>query len=456
MRTFEQIEAFSRENGLFPKGCRVLACVSGGADSTVLLFALHELYARLGLGGLIVCHFNHGLRGADSDADELHVRQLCDKLSLPFVCEQAHMSERVRPAGLSTELWARQLRYEFFYKTADDNRCDVIAVAHNANDNAETVLFNLVRGTSLRGACGIPVRRERIVRPLLCVSRADIERCCEENAYDYVTDKTNFENDCSRNILRNVVFPQLEEINFRCRENINGFSKRMRLLDDFLSASAREALESAKTQEGYDAQKLLCVHEAVACEAVKLIIEPYCTNLCETMVERALDVARGKLGELQLCPETFLARTDGILLLRRTEAAQESIIQKELHEGQNEYYAGKSVELRRVERPEGEQSWKIYGKLLNYCADCDRIVGKLIVRSRETGDVFSSHRRGNTKTVKKLFNEKKIDAKKRCGIAVICDSAGIVFVEGEGISERVAVDDNTKEYFVISISKGNE
>ena len=196
---------------LIPDGkSRVLAAVSGGADSMCLL---HLLCNSALAPEVSVAHMNFCLRGADSLADEAYVEEWCKNNSLRLFTKRVDTMAYSRERGFSIEMAARELRYGWFEKLMEEYGFDYLAVAHHADDNAETLLLNMVRGTGMKGLCGMRQVRGRIIRPLLEFTREEIERYDQENGISYRTDKTNLESDYARNRIRNEVFGQLKKIN---------------------------------------------------------------------------------------------------------------------------------------------------------------------------------------------------------------------------------------------------
>lgn len=196
---------------LIPDGkSRVLAAVSGGADSMCLL---HLLCNSALAPEVSVAHMNFCLRGADSLADEAYVEEWCKNNSLRLFTKRVDTMAYSRERGFSIEMAARELRYGWFEKLMEEYGFDYLAVAHHADDNAETLLLNMVRGTGMKGLCGMRQVRGRIIRPLLEFTREEIERYDIENGISYRTDKTNLESDYARNRIRNEVFGQLKKIN---------------------------------------------------------------------------------------------------------------------------------------------------------------------------------------------------------------------------------------------------
>lgn len=193
---------------MLESGDKVIVALSGGADSVSLLFALRELSDELGIT-LSACHVNHGLRGEESDADCRFVQELCERLNVPLELLETDV-RAFRKKHESLEECARRVRYDFFDRISNGKK---LATAHTASDNAETVMLNLIRGTALKGLCGIPPVRGNIIRPLIFCSREEIEQYCKDNSLSYVTDKTNFSLDYTRNKVRHNIIPLLREIN---------------------------------------------------------------------------------------------------------------------------------------------------------------------------------------------------------------------------------------------------
>lgn len=212
----QTVKEYIARHQLFCPTDRLLVAVSGGADSVALLCVLREL----GYGPLEVAHCNFLLRGAESDRDEAFVRRLCERLAVP--CHVRHFDTQAYATshGVSIEMAARELRYAWFEELRERQGCACVAVAHHREDHAETVLLNLLRGTGLRGLVGIRPRNGRIVRPLLSVSKADIEAFLAERHQDFVTDSTNLQDLYARNRVRHQVLPILQQVNSAALDNL--------------------------------------------------------------------------------------------------------------------------------------------------------------------------------------------------------------------------------------------
>lgn len=193
--------------GMIPDGTRVLCGLSGGADSVSLLLCLHELGYDV-----CACHLNHGLRGKQADADEAFCRALCAAYDIPFVAERCDAAAAAEQQKQSIETAARALRYDFFAHSAQRFGAGRIATAHTADDNLETMLFHLIRGTGAAGLAGIPPMRGDIIRPLIAVERRQVEAYLLSRGQDWRTDATNLEDSCTRNRIRRHVIPALRDI----------------------------------------------------------------------------------------------------------------------------------------------------------------------------------------------------------------------------------------------------
>ena len=249
----QKVRSFMKKKHMTDRGDGVLAAVSGGADSVCLLLLLHEMAAELGIK-VFAFHMNHGIRGAEADRDERFVMELCERLNIPLTVAHEKVEEYAAEHGLSGEEAGRILRYQHLGETAEKYQCAKIAVAHHEDDDAETVLLNLFRGSGLAGLSGIRPVRENIIRPLLCVSRKEIEEYLKEQELSWCEDSTNKENDYTRNKIRNELLPWVtENINSRAAEHILAVSEFAAQADAYFEMEAERILEencSKRREEG--------------------------------------------------------------------------------------------------------------------------------------------------------------------------------------------------------------
>lgn len=268
---------------MIQKGDRIIAALSGGADSVTLLHCLKGLKEQLGFE-LYACHVNHNLRGEDSDSDQLFAEKLCEKMQVPLRVFSVNVLEAMEK-HTGVEEKARALRYEAFSEEAERLGAKV-ATAHNSCDNTETVLLNMLRGTGLKGLCGIPAVRDYLIRPLILCSRSEIEAYCTENGLDFVTDKTNFSTDYTRNKIRIELLPKLLQINPSLHEGISRMTNSLTEDSVFLENIAKEKLNEAKLGEYvYDNEKLASLPRPILTRIISIMlkerdIEPTAIKIC--------------------------------------------------------------------------------------------------------------------------------------------------------------------------------
>ncbi len=246
-----EIKRYIGANQLICPGDGVVVGLSGGPDSVFLLYALHTLQARLGFT-LRAVHVHHGIRGAEADRDEAFSAELCAKLTVPFQAVHVAAPEYAAQHGLSLEEAARILRYEALETARQQMGTPSawIAVAHHLDDQAETVLHNLVRGAGLRGLAGMENRRNHVIRPLLSIKREDILKWLEQNNIPYVTDSTNADPHYTRNRIRSTVLPELRAINPEASAHIAHSAALLREADAYFHALAIQYVDAHATRTG--------------------------------------------------------------------------------------------------------------------------------------------------------------------------------------------------------------
>ena len=424
----ESVKLYSDPYDMLPDGARVLCAVSGGADSVALL---HLLCA---MPEISVCcaHFNHRLRGAESDRDEAFVKELCAKLGVPCFIGSADVAAYAAEHGLGIEIAARKLRYEFLERTAQAQGCSRIATAHNADDNAETVLMHLLRGSGLRGLCGIPPVRGNVVRPLLNVPRSEIEAYLAEHGLSHVEDSSNGSDDYTRNRVRHQLLPLLGELNGNAAGNICAAAELLREDEAFLSGLAEAFLMEYREENELPVSALLTLPKPVAMRALR--------SMC------GADIARTHLDAVyMLCLNRAVRAGADIPGMRVTKeydslrfgaaALPEPLPEREL-------LPGSAVELpeigKRAVCTETVLSKEIHNSFNTFCFKRANICGKMTVASRRAGDSVRLAGRGCTKALKKLFSEAGLSAQERLLTPVIYDEAGVAAVCGFGIAERLA------------------
>ncbi len=412
-------------------GESVTVALSGGADSVSLLFALLQLQKKLGIS-VSAAHFNHMIRGAEADRDEAFARELCERLGVPFIAGRGDVPKYAAENKISEETAARLLRYAFLERAEG-----LVATAHTASDNFETVLFNLTRGAALGGLCGIPPKRGKFIRPLLFCTREDIEEYCRDNHLEFITDSTNLSDDYTRNRIRHNVIPILKEINPSAETAVMRTVLSLSEANDFISGIADKFLSDNIRDGG------LCVaslpHPAAAKAAIRRFAE-ICTGLqpdnthTEALYYTALNGGRTSL------PGDFEGACKNKILKIKDVSAEKG--KKYLFEVKTE---------RRINDLFTKDE-KVNNLLLKNSIACDKIIGQSVLRTRQPGDSIRLAGRGCTKTLKKLYNELAVPENMREHLPVMADDKGVIWIYGIGVADRCAVTKKTKEITVITAS----
>lgn len=416
-------------------GDHIVAGLSGGADSVCLLLALNELKSRLDIS-LSAIHVNHCLRGKESDRDEQFCKDLCRRLDIPLIHRRFDVSGYASEHHMSTELAARTIRYDFFREQTQGKK---LATAHNANDNAETVIFNLARGTGIKGISGIPPVRDNIIRPLINITRDEIEQYLNKNSQEYVTDSTNLSDDYTRNKIRHSVIPVLCGINPSLFSTIASDSENFRLDGSYLEQQASAAYQKCLSDSG-----ALCglsgYHKAVRHRCISCYLKNNNIEVNSRRISEIDDILFSG-GKINLRGNIFITASGNVLMIQtlNPEKKPEEFISS-ITEGDN-IFMDRNVEfILSDSMPDG----------CDAVVDADQLKGSVYMRNRRPGDRIRLSGNSFSSSVKKLFNS-SIPADERNNICFICDDEGPVFIERTGISDRVRITGNTCRYAGIKI-----
>lgn len=318
MNLIEKAKAAVLEYDMLCGRKTAVCALSGGADSTALLLVLKELSEDMGFK-LAACHLNHGLRGADSDRDEEFCAKLCERLGVKLYRKKINVGEYSEKHE-SLEETARRIRYRFFAEAREYfGENSVTSTAHNLNDSAETVLLNLIRGTGLKGLCGIPPVRGEIVRPLIFVQRNEIERFLTEKDQSFVTDLTNFSEDYTRNRIRHNVLPEMLKINPSFLDAVLRMTESLRSDSAYLEKIAENALNIASRDKGYDAAELDGLDDPIKSRAVRNILTNGGVEPSSLRIKTALSLLSKRSARYNPCKNRFFTIRKGICYVERVE-----------------------------------------------------------------------------------------------------------------------------------------
>lgn len=394
------------EYNMLASGDRVIVALSGGADSVSLLNILVELRKTLSLT-VYAAHLNHNLRGAEADRDENFCKILCENYNVELFTKSVDINSLAKAKKISTELCGREARYEFFDELSRELGAK-IATAHTASDNAETVIFNLIRGAGIKGMTGISPVRDNIIRPLIFVTRAEVEAYCADNSLSFVTDSTNLTDDYTRNIIRHNIIETCRRINPSAEKNIMKNSELCREVNSFLEQKAIEAEKLIITEKGYDCDKISELDDMLRDELLYILLKKYNIEpdrktlaLLSQSVREHKDLDIGS-GYAAFCTQGFLR----------------------FHKkGENLHFS--PVELK------GKIQLSFNGKEYSF-KEINDSNNNLIIRTREAGDRFTFKDRKITKSLKKLLIEAKIPKEKRDSLLLVADGTRVIWLEDIG------------------------
>ena len=442
-------KAISEHNMLEHITRGVLVGFSGGADSVLLLSFLYEMRNRTSPFPILACHINHMIRGEEADRDECFSASFAKALGVEFISQSIDVPAIAKECSLSLEEAARNVRYCNFQEIIKGRKdINSMCVAHNASDNAETVIFNIIRGTGTRGASGIPPVRGNILRPLIYLSKKEIIDALDHFDIRYITDSTNFENDYSRNYIRNQVISPLSEHFPNVENGFTRFARNLRCDEDYLSSVADGVLSSGHK---VSAKALASLHKSILCRVLAKMAAEFNTTLESVHFDKIAELISGADFELSLPRGLRFISERGICYI--TDSPTDSYnYHFYLNMGENlipEYNAIALLTEDKVDKI----SLNVYKKSIQADISSAIIVGRLFIRPREDGDsVFYG---GMTHKLKKLFNDRKIPKSKRDLIPILCDDRGVVYVPGFG-----ARDDSPKEknplYLTLALNDSEE
>ena len=427
----------------------VVVGFSGGADSVCLLHVLCALKDVLNVN-IFACHLNHMLRGEEADRDEKFCIEFCESLGVPLTVKKIDIKKLATKEKKSVELCAREKRYEFFEECAKENNA-IIATAHTKSDNMETVVFNMMRGTSLKGLCGIPPKRSNVIRPLIEFTRGDVEEYCKEKSLNFVSDSTNFTDDYTRNYIRHNIIPLFKKDGMF--ENV--FSNMVLSLsndEEFLELETIKTLKKAIIREDcYSVKVLKSTHTAILNRVILKLLKDKNLTVDFERVVLLNDIINLGEGKIQLSQNIFCVVKNGELFFANPTVFQDYFEVELKENGENTVFEGKKIALLKENEEKLLTFLKLPKKDLKNLIDCGKINGVLKARQRINGDEVELAFRKCHKSLKKLFNESKISLEQRAETVVLVDDLGIVWVEGFGICERCCVDEHTKNAYSVKI-----
>lgn len=439
----KKIAKFIDDNSLLTADRPLLVGFSGGADSVVLADSLFRLGYKVALA-----HCNFHLRGEDSISDQRFAERFAEERGVKLFVAEFQTTEEAKKRGISIEMAARELRYEWFERLVSEHGFQAIAVAHHRNDQAETILLNLARGTGLAGLSGIRAKRDKVVRPLLCVSHAEIMKYVEERGLDFCTDRTNSDTRYHRNRLRHNVVPQLEKLNPRFVDSMQSFSEYMTEYNDFfqqkISDGLQQIVENKDNKTFVDLAKL----QATGFERIFLFEIIREVGFPASMFEEIYSLRNSEVGRNISYQSLVVARDRGGLLIYTETDLDENVYDVSLDKSEAEL----PLPLRLTILDKSEI------KPLNTSPnvallDMDRLNFPLKMRLWVAGDSFQPFGMHGRRKLSDFLKDQKLNPKAKRNTWVLLSGSEIAWVVGQRISNKFALTEHTKKVVKIELLK---
>ena len=478
----KKVQIFLEKHHMIEEGEHIILGVSGGADSVCLLLILKKLQEKMKLS-LTAVHVEHGIRGKESLRDADFVKQLCEKQQIAVESYHVDAVKEAKETGQSLEEAARSLRYRCFIETAHRLKAGKIAVAHHGDDCAETMLFHLSRGTSIRGLCGIaPMRTIKmssfgemfsegevcLIRPLLCVTRPEVEEYLHKCGQEYCTDSTNADTTYARNRIRNNILPEFTALNSQAVQHMVRTAGYLEEICDFLDETAWET----------GRQGVLCSYEGEQLLQTRIMKEHFETMhpvLQKNLIHRILGMMAGsrkditgghinsvedlfgmQVGKTVSLPYGLVAeKVYDAVVIRSFEEQRESGMEEEIKlliPGETWLPGGLKICTKVL--PFDGNSQKIPQKAYTKWFDYDKMKGDILLRNRKSGDYLQIDGTGGHKKFKDFLIDAKVAREERDRIILFAEDSHVIWALGYRISEAYKVTQTTKRVLEIRVYEG--
>ena len=451
---------------------KIIIGVSGGADSVCLLFVLKKLREERDFDFNAV-HINHGLRGESADRDEVFVKECCEKWDVPCYTFHVNVKEVASREKLSIEDAGRMLRQQTFKKVMKETGSNKVALGHHQNDNAETLLMNLARGSGIRGVSGIKPASEHYIRPLLCLTRDEIEEYLKDKGISFCMDETNEEIHFVRNRVRNVVIPHLEKVNSKAIIHMNETMNHLREIEMFMEMKVEEVFSQVVQENdavgtsGYTIKEKGFTNQPIGIQkaVLKKAIEKASgekKDINRSHIEVTLELFNKQVGRQVDLPYGLVGVREyqGIVIASKgsDRTSKEISSSKEKKEvtikipGITKVPAYNiTIECRWIPEEECnfyQPSHSVYTKAIDY----DIIKNGLFLRTREVGDRITVDRQGSRQKLKSYFINEKIPQSKRDSIPLLADGKEVVWVIGYRMNMEYQISSDTKKILEIKVN----
>ena len=450
----QRTAAYMKQQQINLNGEKVIIGLSGGMDSVCLFHILKDLGVSLE-----AVHVNHQIRGEEAKRDEQFVKNLCARYNIPFHGYRYDVPKISRENHLSEEEAGRMVRKEAFARVMKDQGAGYVALAHHGNDRAETFLFHLSRGTGVKGLGSMKPVQGTIIRPLLWAERKEIEQYVQEKGYEYVEDATNSQTEYTRNKIRHEIIPALEEINPRCIPHICGAAEKLSAVSAYIDREAEKLCRLSAVMYGQEVQILKLAFEQ-GDEVLRIPVLQKCVEYLSGSLVNITEEHLEKLGALfamQTGKEIHLpygitaVRTyEGIRMFFREEKGQTEPVEIT---GEGTYDFGGVTFRVSVEAWDESKIFPI--KNYTKCFDYDKIIDKVFLRNRGSGDYLEINKNHGRKSLQDYLVNEKVPKDERDRVILLACGSHILWVVGKRISEYYKVTKETKKVLKVQVCGGN-
>lgn len=452
----KKVLQYIKENKMLELHRRVVVGLSGGADSVCLLLLLKEICKEYDTH-LVAVHVNHGIRNEEADRDEAFCKKLCEDNGIEFKVYRFSVPDIAREKKIGLEEAGRMLRYESFYEAAGKD--GVVAVAHHMNDQAETVLFNIARGSKLKGAVGMMPVRDGIIRPLLCVTREEIEAYLKDKGIDFCVDSTNLFDDYSRNAIRNKIMPLFNRVNTRSVEHFADFAKGVLEAERFLEEYTENCFEQyARTFDDKICLEIDKVQPYIAKRLIRMVFEKLevgLKDITKEHIEQVALLASKRVGaNKHIKSGVWVENTrDGLLFYKKekNKSYEPVDINPPVRISLND--TDGYLEFRLIKWSDKE---KIINEVYTKQFDYDKIKIGLQLRGWQQGDIIAIDNNGHHKKLKQYFVDERMSRIEKDETLLLADGSNIVWVIGKRIGADYKISENTKHVLEVRYEGGTK
>ncbi len=441
------------EHRLIKAGEKILAALSGGPDSVFLLHLLVKFSRRLKIE-LSAVHINHSLRGKDADEDELFCKELCSNEKIGFYSVKKNVRSFARRNGYSLEEAGRIIRYKEFGRILKQNKLDKIATAHNANDNTETVLLNLIKGTGLDGISGIPEKRENIIRPVLCFTKEEILSYLSRNQIPFRTDKSNEGIDFERNYLRNKILPLIKEkLNPSVDRSLLVSAENFRNIKEFILNSEADLFREIKKDPAGNLKLRISdlnkAKESLKGLLLKSLLERELNiQVFSNDIRKILSLVTAQAGkQIELSGGIIVFRERDYLKIFRREKNPENYLEK-ISIGEKKNTPSGTVSIKKCDR---ESLIYSNNKNKEYIS-ADAVSAEFTIRRWKKGDSFHPIGMKGSKKISDFLNEQKVESSDKKNHLILLNSNKVVWVIGLRIDDRFKITSSTQKILELCLN----